>query len=138
MRKTLAWIFPIAMMTTGLWAGLTTRTVAEPAAKHALVCIGTEMGETVNFQSRWGEDGTWSANSVAPGKWRILSYPYDYPGENRSPQLQVRFDDDLSNKSRMVIVKVDAYAAAGKNCEKEGATYNFQERNGVLDLFRED
>lgn len=137
MRKMFAWIMPIAM-TTGLWAGLMTPATADPATRHALVCIGTETGEAVNFQSRWGDDGTWSSNSVAPGKWRILSYPYDYPGENRSPGLQVRFDDDLSSDRHMVIVKVDAYAAAGKSCEKEGATYNFYARSGVLDLVRED
>lgn len=138
MQKTLAWIVPIAMMTAGLWAGLTTRTVAEPAARHALVCVGTETGETVNFQARWGDDGAWSAKSIAPGKWQILTYPYDYPGENRSPALQIRFDDDLSSKSHMVIVKVNAYAAVGENCEKEGATHNFREQNGVLELFKED
>ena len=107
------------------------------AARYALACIGTETGWTVNFSYRWGSEG-WRQMSVEPGKWIKLYWTYDYPGQNRSPTLLIRYDDDLSSSSNMVRTELRAYAAAYLDCEKQGKTYNFYTRGNELYVQEED
>jgi len=111
MKKPLTILLPLSLMAAFLVGGMSQRTQARPLARYALACVGTETGGKVNFQVRWGSNDSWVATSVNPGKWKVLTHQYDYPGENKSPQLQIRFDDDLSNDSHMVIVDLNAYAS---------------------------
>jgi hypothetical protein len=106
--------------------------------QFALTCIGTETGSAVNFQYRWGEDSEWRTSRTRPGSWQVISYRYQYPGQNRSPQLELRFDDDMSSRVNTVRQKVKSYAARTKQCESEGASYNFIDRDGELFVVLED
>ena len=106
--------------------------------QFALTCIGTETGDTVNFQYRWGPDGEWRTTRVQPGKWQAISYRYRYEGENRAPQLEVRFDDDMTSDVNMVRQKLSSYAARTSHCESEGFTYNFFNRRGELFLMTDE
>lgn len=108
------------------------------AARFALVCVGTETGYAINFSYRWGNSGRWSSTSVAPGKWQKLMWNYDYPGENRSPQLTIRYDDNNTRTTNMVRTDLKAYAASQSDCEGQGKTYNFYERGTEIYIQEED
>lgn len=129
--------------TFALTALLLAATVHAPEAlaqgtQFSLTCIGTETGDTINFQYRWGPDGEWRTTRVQPGKWQAISYRYRYEGENRAPQLEVRFDDDMTSDVNMVRQKLNSYAARTSHCESEGYTYNFFNRRGELFLMTDE
>ncbi len=111
---------------------------AAQSTRFALACIGTETGYSVNFSYRWGSKGQWKNSDVDPGQWVKLMWNYDYPGENRSPQLTVRYDDNTSSATNIVRTDLEAYAASDSNCEKEGKTYNFYQRGTELYIQVED
>ena len=108
------------------------------STRFALVCIGTETGYEVNFSARWGKSGRWSEESIRPGKWKIFTWNYDYPGEDRSPMLNIHYDDDLSEGSNFVTTALPAYAASTKDCEAQGKTFNFYSRGDELYIQEED
>lgn len=110
---------------------------AVAAPQFALACLGTETGYTINFSYRWG-NGRWTSSSVAPGKWKMFTYKYKTPGVNRSPVLSVRYDDNTTDRSNVVVTDLDAYAASIKDCEAEGKTYNFYQRDTELYIQEED
>ncbi|MBL8331043.1 MAG: hypothetical protein JNJ71_19555 [Rubrivivax sp.] len=122
---------------TGLALCASALLMAAPAqaqgTKFALTCIGTGTGGAINFSYRWGS-GEWRSTTVQPGNWVVLSYRYDYEGENRAPRLQVRFDDDLSSGTNWWNQELKSYAAREKACEREGYTYSFEARRGSLSL----
>lgn len=111
---------------------------AAQSTRFALTCIGTETGYTVNFAYRWGSSAQWKNSSVAPGKWVKLMWNYQVPGENRSPQLTVRYDDNTTSATNIVRTDLKAYAASNSNCENQGKTYNFYERGTELYIQEED
>lgn len=111
---------------------------AAQSTRFALACIGTETGYTVNFAYRWGSSGEWKSTSVAPGRWVKLMWNYKYSGENRSPQLTVRYDDNTTSSTNIVRTDLKAYAASDSNCENQGKTYNFYERGSELYIREED
>lgn len=63
---------------------------------------------------------------------------YQVPGENRSPLLTVRYDDNTTSASNVVRTDLKAYAASNSNCENQGKTYNFYERGTELYIQKED
>lgn len=63
---------------------------------------------------------------------------YDAPGENRSPQLTVRYDDNTTNTTNIVRTDLKAYAASDSNCEKPGKTHHFSEHDTETCLQEED
>lgn len=128
-----AWLAPLLLLPLPL---IPIETRAQKPL-YALACVGTETGYTVNFAYRWGTQ-SWQQRSVAPGRWIKLYWNYDYPGENRSPTLTIRYDDDLTNRSNMVRTDLKAYAAAYLDCEKQGKTYNFYARGDELYVQEED
>ena len=87
---------------------------------------------------RWGSSGEWKSTSVAPGRWVKLMWNYKYSGENRSPQLTVRYDDNTTSSTNIVRTDLKAYAASDSNCENQGKTYNFYERGSELYIKEED
>ena len=133
---------PLARRCTAAILACEVATAALPiraqSTQFALVCLGTETGYTINFSARWGNSGAWTKQSVAPGKWKAFTWKYDYPGENRSPKLNIRYDDDLTNRSNFVNTPLDAYAASYNNCEEQGKTYNFYTRGEELYIQAED
>lgn len=115
-------------------AALAAPSAQAQGTQFSLTCIGTETGSAINFMYRWGDGGEWKSARVEPGSWQAISYRYSYAGENRAPQLQVRFDDDMSGGVNMVRQGVKSYAARNKDCEGEGFTYQFITRRGELFL----
>jgi hypothetical protein len=98
-------------------SGATTNAHAA-GTQFSLTCVGTETGGTINSQYRWGPDDQWRKTSVEPGNWKVISYRYSYEGENRAPQLELRFDDDMGDAVNMVRQKLRSYAARNKDCER--------------------
>lgn len=96
----------------------------------ALVCIGTATDYPVHFEFRW-DGGEWESTSVAPGGWKLATWPYA-DGGRASPTPQVRYDDDLGDDVHRVVTDLTVYAASTRDCEGEGATYDFHERDGEL------
>ena len=104
---------------------------------HALTCIGTNTGESVNFSYRWGESGDWQGTTVRPGKWILLSWRYKYADYNRSPTLEVRYDDDYTDVAHMVRTKLNSYAVSDhRDCEGQGLRYEFRLRGNELYLLK--
>ena len=108
------------------------------SARFALTCVGTETGYTIPFTYRWGNSGQWRSASVEPGRWVKLMWNYDYAGENRSPQLRIRYDDNTTRAVNIVNTPLNSYAASSSNCEDQGKTYNFYQRNNELYVQEED
>ncbi len=110
---------------------------AQPT-KFALACIGTETGYSVNFAYRWGSSGEWTSATVAPGKWLKLTWNYKFEGENKSPALNVRYDDNTTGVTNIVRTPLKAYAATHSDCEDQGKTFNFYQRGTELYISEED
>lgn len=109
-------------------------TVPAASAKNfALACVSTATGDTIYFEYRWGNDD-WTSVTAEPDQWQMLMWNYDYRNENRSPRLQVRYDDDMSDGENYVVTDLQAFAADSEDCEGEGKTYHFQDRRGELFL----
>jgi hypothetical protein len=106
---------------------------------HALTCIGTETGESVNFSYRWGPSRDWKSTAVQPGKWLLLSWRYKYADYNRSPQLEFRYDDDSTDGAHFVHTKVRSYAVSDiRDCENQGFRYEFRLRGNEVYLLEVD
>ena len=103
------------------------------AKEFALACVSSATGDTIYFEYRWGNDD-WEQLEAEPDQWQMLMWNYDYRNENRSPQLQVRYDDDMSDYENYVVTDIEAFAADNEDCEGEGKTYHFQDRGGELFL----
>jgi hypothetical protein len=107
-------------------------------ARYALTCLGTETGTKIRFQYRWGESGSWNEDTADPGKWTQMMWEYATPGQNRSPKLSVRYDDDYGQGMNVVITPLLSYAAKDLNCERSGKTYNFYLKGSELVIREED
>ncbi|MEN9205383.1 MAG: hypothetical protein Q6K70_06220 [Thermostichales cyanobacterium DRC_bins_46] len=122
MKTLVRWTVGVA----AVLVGLARPGAAQQATRFAMTCIGTEAGSAINFAYRWGESGSWENTSVEPGKWLILTWRYDYPNQNRSPVLTVRYDADFTSATSFVVEQLESYAAPiDSNCEQYGKTYNF-------------
>ena len=107
-------------------------------ARYALTCLGTNTGTKISFQYRWGDSGSWNEDTADPGKWTKMMWEYASPGQNRSPKLSVRYDDDYTSRTRVVVTPLVAYAAKDLNCERSGKTYNFYLKGSELVIRAED
>lgn len=104
----------------------------------ALTCVSSATGDTIYFEYRWGSDDDWESVSAEPDSWQMLMWKYDEYDVNNSPQLQIRFDDDLSRFENYVRVDLESYAATSEDCEGEGKTYHFHDDGGELDIHADD
>jgi len=125
-----AWLLPLLLIQP--------QSASAQTPRFSLACVGTETGYSVNFSYRWGSSGQWRSSSVQPGKWIKLMWEYNYPGENKSPKLTIRYDDDTTSRSNVVRTDLDAYAASRSDCEDQGKTYNFYQRGNELYVQEED
>lgn len=127
-----------ALAAAGVVLALLAAPQAEARNRFALTCISSATGDTIYFAYRWGTKGKWTEVTADPGQWRMLMWNYDRPNENRSPQLQVRYDDDMSDGENFVVTDVDAFAASSEDCEGQGKTYHFEDRRGELFLVEDE
>ncbi len=109
----------------GVTAGVLASGAAEAATRFAVVCIHNKTNATINYQVKWADVGSWDNNSLAPGQNQWFSHQYSQAGENRSPDLLVRFDSDLTQQRYDQTYRLDRRAAAGKSCG-EGKPYAFE------------
>lgn len=65
------------------------------ARRFGVVCIFNRTSILVKFMARVG-DGEWCQHGLEPGGNRWFAYKYEHANENRPPDLEVRFDSDLS------------------------------------------
>ena len=106
--------------------------------RYALTCLGTNTGTRVSFQYRWGGSGSWNENTAEPGKWTKMLWEYQTPGQNRSPNLTVRYDDNVTAAQNFVVTSLLSYSAKDLNCERSGKTYNFYLKGSELIIRAED
>lgn len=119
--------------------GMPTAETMAAGATHALTCIGTETGGPVNFSYRWGPSNDWKGTTVQPGRWLLLSWRYKYADYDRSPQLEVRYDDDYTDGAHFVRTKVESYAVSdNRDCENQGHRYEFRLRGNEVYLLDMD
>ncbi len=129
-------ILGIAFGLMGMGSMLSAPSIALAQSKRmALTCVGTKVG-AINFSYRWGEDGDWTNVQIGPGKWQVMAWRYNRQNENQSPQLQIRYDDDLGKGENFSVTDLESYAASSDDCDAEGKTYHFVEIDG--ELFVED
>lgn len=105
-------------------------TVSAQQTRFALACIQTRFNAT-SFAYRWG-NGHWTNTSVPRGKWHYLAYRYNYPGENRSPRLQIMFDKDISRNTNITYVNLEANAARYSNWVRLFPRNEIQRISGYL------
>ena len=136
-RKFIFTLVPCAVGLTLVGVSTVDAMAADPT--HALTCISTNTGDTVNFSYRWGSKRDWKSTKVVPGEWLLLSWRYQYAGYNRSPQLEIRYDDDFTDGAHFVRTQLKSYAVSdNRACETQGLRYEFRLRGNELYLLKMD
>ena len=98
---------------------------------YAVTCISTATDTTVHFFYRYGNN-EWKLIEVSPGESHYMSWEYDYANQNRSPQLQIRYND-IPDTQHFTTYNVKGYASSSQNCV-EGKQYEFYFLNGAIML----
>ncbi|MCP9849680.1 hypothetical protein KBY88_07625 [Cyanobium sp. Morenito 9A2] len=106
--------------------------------RYALTCLGTNTGTKIKFQYRWGDSGAWNEDTADPGRWTKMLWEYETPGQNKSPTLTVKYDDDYTSSTHIVTTPLKSYAARDLNCERSGKTYNYYLKSSELVIRSED
>jgi hypothetical protein len=109
----------------GLTACVLASGAAEAATRFGVVCVHNKTNTTINFQVKWADVGRWDNHSLAPGGSHWFSHRYEQQGVDRSPNLLVRFDSDLTQQRYNLTYHLKRRAAAGKSCG-EGKPYAFE------------
>lgn len=126
------------LILTLLAALLSTALIAQASSEddfYDLVCIYNQTNVTINFRYRWG-NGSWTTTQVQPGYMQSIWWEYDYPNEDWSPKLTIRFDSDLSSDTSYKSYSLEPLAAPTTNCRDYGRDYDFDYTDwGSIDLF---
>jgi opacity protein-like surface antigen len=102
---------------------------------YELVCIHNDTDLTISFRYRWG-NGSWTTAQVQPGYVRPIWWEYDYANQDRSPNLSIRFDRDLSSDSSIKSYNLETSSAPTINCRDYGRDYHFDYADwDSIDLF---
>jgi hypothetical protein len=106
------------------------------ANRYGVVCVHNQTSVPVHFQVKWADVGRWEGHVLRPGGRHWFSHEYDRQNENRSPELLVRFDSDLSQARYNLQYKLQRRAAAGKSCgEGKPYAFKYEQRNrSYIDL----
>jgi hypothetical protein len=100
--------------------------------RHGVITIVNPTHLTINYSFKWG-DGQTQSYSLAPGQSRWHSWPFDYPGQNRTPTPTITFDSDMSFGTWWSTFRLQANAAAVQGFN-EGNEYYFEIRGGSLTI----
>ena len=102
-------------------------THARAADRFAMSCLENKTNLTVNYSVKWGSNGTWKGNHLAPGARNSHTWEYAQGKVGVSPQLYVRFDDDLSGRVKQREYVLESYRAPQKtDCKGYGKEYVFR------------
>lgn len=137
LRRRFRFALPLTLLAQASLLSLPSIAQAQQA-RYALTCLGTNTGTKISFQYRWGDSGSWNEDTADPGKCTKMLWEYATPGQNRSPKLSVRYDDDYSSGVNVVVTPLLSYAAKDLNCERSGKTYNFYLKGSELVIRAED
>ena len=83
--------------------------IGSATARYAVAKITNPLSRTVTYRYRWG-DRAWKTVSIAPGVTMRHSWRYQFPGQNKSPKLVVRFDADVGEGVFMRTYTLKKYA----------------------------
>lgn len=99
------------------------------ALRYALTCIYSNVGK-INYQIKWGKDGTYQNMSVAGGTaWRSHYHQYANSSSHVSPDLYIRFDSDMTGGKYFQEYKLARYASEDTDCNTKGKKYRFVKDN---------
>jgi len=110
-----------AALTLVAIAGLVT--TAQAANRYGVACLNNRTKSPINFSAKVG-NGQWQRYSLASGSSRSFWHRYEQQNEDRSPNLVVRFDSDLSGGQYYLQYKLTRRTAQGNSCS-EGKAYAF-------------
>jgi hypothetical protein len=113
----------VAALALGL-CGMTAST-ADAANRYALTKIENPLSVPIKYQFRWGENGEWQTVTLEPRSWRTHWWTYDYPDQNASPKLYVRFDSDMTEGFYLQEYWLVSYAVPDTTPNR-GKVYAFQ------------
>jgi hypothetical protein len=112
-------------------------TAADNSTEYGIFTVKNPTNDPVNYQVKWGENGTWESFKLDAGMSRWHAYPLDNFG--LAPKPYVRFDyilndDQVTWKS----YNMKFYSSTNLNADS-GKPYFFRvSRDGsILDLFAE-
>jgi len=95
----------------------------KPVAKLGSTLIHNRVGERVSYSVKEGKKGEWQTYELNPGAVRRHSYKYSRPGQNRSPEVWLKYDGP---KSKEVVQRLTLVATPN---EKLGSVYFFDRDN---------
>ena len=90
----LALVAPLALVATAFSAD-----TASAADRFAVTGIENKSTHTIRYQYKWG-NGSWQSATLKPGERRLHWYTYPKANENKSPELDIRFDSEFDPKQK--------------------------------------
>ena len=98
---------------------------AEAADRYAMTCLENKTSVTLNYSTRWGPDGHWKRHSLSPGDRIAHAWPYAQGHVGHSPDLVVKFDDNLSGQTKWRERTLESYRAPQETDCRYGRKYHF-------------
>ena len=98
---------------------------AEAADRYAMTCLENKTSVTLNYSYRWGDDGQWKKHSLSPGSRTAHAWPYTKDKVGYSPDLVVKFDDNLSGLTKWRDKTLQSYRAPQETDCRYGKKYHF-------------
>lgn len=99
---------------------------ADAANRYGLTCVWNRTDINLNYSYKWG-NGSWRRASVRPGAKMAHGYRFP-PNSQSSPDLYIRFDDDLIHKGvQRREYRLSSYASPQETgCQQYGKQYQFR------------
>jgi hypothetical protein len=100
-------------------------------ARYAVVCLRNESGINIVYCYKWGDE-KWRDDTLSENDhW---SYFMEYgEGSRTSPNFFVKFDTDLSSRTKYIEKQLGRYASNKKLCDY-GRKYYFMKEGNILSL----
>ena len=103
--------------------------------RYGVTCMVNETEGTINFEYRWGKE-KWKSRKFNSGDtWRSW-WEYDRRGRFVSPNLQIRFDEDMTSRARWVTYTLKRNRSPDNGCKSAKVYLLGTNRSGDLVLFK--
>jgi len=121
-----------ALIAFTVLSGVLSSQASASHAEYDLVCVHNDTDRTVNFSYLGDTDDDWTSSSVRPNGVSKIYWSTAYSDH----YLTLRFDADMSNRTRMVEYTLYPDAAVDVDCDYYGSDYRFKWRSGnTIDLY---
>jgi hypothetical protein len=101
---------------------------------YGLTCIYNVTNDPINYSFHWG-NGEWKNVWLQPRSGQFHSWAYNDINENRSPDLEVEFDYDLSTKGdKRKRYRLRVWGSEHNDCARQREREEFQQVNGGREL----